>query len=87
MFSPEEVLFLGAGSILLLALAITVAYRLVAPRRDREILRGCDVHIRKEDIATPEEACRGTDTDRPMSPREAKDRLEPNHDPRQTKDS
>ncbi len=87
MFTPEGAILLGAASVLILALAVVVAYRLVVPKRDREILRGEDVHIRKEDVATPEEACRGTDTTRPMSPREVKDRLELNHDERNTKES
>ncbi len=87
MFTPEGAIFLGAASVLILILAVVVAYRLVVPKRDREILRGEDVHIRKEDVASPEEACRGTDTTRPMSPREVKDRLELNHDDRNTKES
>ena len=87
MLTLEGALFLGATSVLIFALAVVAAYRLVVPKRDREILRGEDVHIRKEDVATPEEACRGTDTTRPMSPREVKDRLELNHDERNTKES
>jgi hypothetical protein len=67
MFSPEEMLFLGAATILIGVLACVSLFNFLMPQRQMDIMSGADVRIREEDLTSPQEATTGTCTSRPFT--------------------
>lgn len=75
MFSPEEMLFLGAACLLIVVLSGVALYNFLVPKRQMDIMSGSDVRIREEDLASPEEARMGTCTKSFVSPAQTMGRL------------